>query len=132
MGDLGGCPESMELLNQVFRTALILNDGHEIHAKLVAGDNVLDIVGELNDKFGRKRMGRAIRKVGEDWPPLQLEAVSEMVKWALGKLDTEERITIEWRGDAESSETVTKFELRDNSLSIEFAHPPAASMRVVT
>lgn len=132
MPTLGGCPESMELLNQVFGTALILNDGHEVHARLVAGDDVLDIVGELNEKFGRKRLGRAIRKVGESWPPLQLEAVSEMVKWALGKLDTEERITIEWRGDAESSETVTKFEIRDNSLLIEFAHPPAAAMRAVT
>jgi hypothetical protein len=114
----------MELLNYVFTTALILNDGHEIFARLNAGDDVIDIVDELNMKFGRPRMGKAIRAVGENWPPQHLEAVGTLVKWALSKLDTDERITIEWKGDAESSETVTKFELRENRLHIEFAHPP--------
>ena len=131
MPDVGGCPESMELLSKVFSTALILNDGHEIRARLADGDNVLDIVGDLNDKFGRKRMGRAIRSVGENWPALQLEAVTEMVKWALGKLDSDDRITISWRGDAECQETVTRFELKDNSLLIEFAHPPGGTLRAL-
>ena len=53
------------------------------------------------------------------------EAVAQMVQWALGKLDTEDRITIRWKDDAEYRETVTKFELRDHELLIEFAHPPA-------
>ena len=132
MPDMGGCPESMELLNTVFSTALILNDGHEIRARLADGDDMLDIVADLNDKFGRKRMGRAIRSVGENWPALQLEAVSEMVKWALDKLDSDDRITISWRGDAESQETVTRFELKDNTLLIEFAHPAANVVRAVT
>ncbi len=124
MADSGGCPETVELLNTVFTTALILNDGHEIRDRLEAGDNVISIVEELNAKFGRRGLNRAIKRLGDGWPPLQLEAVSEMVRWALTKLDSDDRITIEWRGDAESTETVTKFELRDNTLVIEFAHPP--------
>jgi len=119
-----GCPEAMELLNYVFNTALILNDGHEIFARLSAGDDVITIVDDLNSKFGRPRMGRAIRAVGDNWPPHHLEAVSTMVQWALSKLDTDDRITIDWKGDAESPETVTKFELREHGLHIEFAHPP--------
>jgi hypothetical protein len=114
----------MELLNQVFTTALILNDGHEIFARLNAGDDMIDIVDELNNKFGRPRMGKAIRAVGEHWPSHHLEAVGTLVQWALSKLDTDERITIDWKGDADCPETVTKFELRDHRLLIEFAHPP--------
>lgn len=121
-----GCPEAMELLNQIFLTPLILNDGHEILVRLNAGDDVLDIVGELNEKFGRRRLGKAIRTVGEKWPSMQLEAVSALVAWALSKLDTEDRISISWKGDAEHHETVTRFEVRDHELHIEFLHPPVA------
>ncbi len=66
--------------------------------------------------------------MGENWPDLHLEAVSKVVQWALTKLDTDDRIMIKWKGDADSTETVTKFELRDHTLVIEFAHPPG-SMR---
>jgi hypothetical protein len=121
----------MELLNQVFATALILNDGHEIFARLSAGDDVITIVDDLNNKFGRPRMGRAIRAVGDNWPPHHLEAVSTLVQWALSKLDTDDRITIDWKGDAESEETITKFELREHRLHIEFSHPPFRRAAVV-
>jgi hypothetical protein len=120
-----GCLEAMAVLNHVFAVPLILNDGHEIYQRLQAGDDVVSIVEDLNTKFGRPRLARSIRKVGDGWPPLHLEAVSEMVRWALGKLDTEDRILINWKGDDESPETVTRFELRDHELLIEFAHPPA-------
>ncbi|MDO8615290.1 MAG: hypothetical protein Q7T33_06085 [Dehalococcoidia bacterium] len=121
-----GCGEAVELLNVVFTTALILNDGHEILARLNAGDEVADVVEDLATKFGKPSMTGEIRKVTAGWPPLHLEAVGEMVKWALGKLDTEERVTISWKGDADSPETVTRFELSGRSLQIEFAHPPAS------
>jgi len=127
-----GCLESMELLNAIFQTPLILNDGHEIYQRLQAGDDVVSIVEDLNEKFGRPRLARAIREVGEAWPPLHLEAASELVKWALSKLDTDDRVIIQWKGDADSPETVTRFELRDHALLIEFAHPPVTALRPVT
>ncbi len=123
MVDVGSCSATMELLNTVFASGLILNDGHEIYARLNAGDDVLDIVEELNGKFGRPRLARAIRSVGESWPPLHREAASQMVRWALSKLDTDDRVTIQYKGDAEHPDTVTRFELRDHTLVIEFAHP---------
>ena len=124
MVDIGSCGAAMDLLNTVFASGLILNDGHEIFARLEAGEDALDIMGDLNAKFGRPRLGRAIRSVGENWPILHREAASQMVRWALSKLDTADRISVQYKGDAENPETVTRFELRDHSLIIEFAHPP--------
>ncbi len=119
-----GCIEAVELLNLVFATSLILNDGHEILARLRAGDEVADLAEEYARKFGKAEMAEEIRQVTENWPPLHMEAVSQITQWALGKLDSDDRITINWKGDAEHPETVTRFELRDHTLLVEFAHPP--------
>jgi hypothetical protein len=124
----GGCIETMELLNLVFTTSLILNDGHEIFDRLRAGDDVADIVEDVAKKFGREARTEEIRAVTRSWPALHVEAVAEVVRWALGKLDTEDRITINWKGDADHPETVTRLEFRGNNLMIEFAHPPVAVM----
>lgn len=125
-----GCPEAMEVLNLVFSTGLIGNDGHEIAARLDAGDDVADIVGDIAVEFGQPDMVADVQKVVSAWPALHMEAVTQLVSWALGKLDTDERIMIQWKGDAEYHETVTKFELRDHTLHIEFAHPPVAASQV--
>ena len=122
-----GCPEAMEVLNVVFSSGLIGNDGHEIAARLEAGDDVADIVGDIAIEFGQPDMVADVQKVIKAWDPLHMEAVTRMVSWALGKLDTEDRVMIEWTGDAEYHETVTKFELKDHTLHIEFAHPPVAA-----
>ncbi len=128
MADVG-CAQAIETVNLVFQTALILNDGHEILARLSAGDHPGAVVADLGRKFrtlrgsGPARVERIVRA----WPDLHMEAVSCMLQWALGKLDTEDRIHISWKGDAEYPETVTRFELRGNQLQIEFAHPPALS-----
>ena len=119
-----GCVEAVELLNLVFTTGLILNDGHEILARLNAGDDVADIAGDHLEKLGRQEFADEFRQVLNGWPPLHLEAVTQIVQWALDKLDTDDRITIHWKGDADSPETVTRFELRDHQMVIEFAHPP--------
>lgn len=120
------CLEAMELLNLAFTTSLILNDGHEILARLKAGDDIAELVEEYGNKFGNASVARAARQVTDSWPPLHVEAVCEMVKWALGKLDTDDRVTINWKGDNHHPETVTRFELRDHTLLIEFAHPPVS------
>ena len=120
-----GCLEAMEVLNLVSTTALILNDGHEILERIRAGDDLTEIANDLAHKFGRPEMVDEVRRVVNGWPQEHLEAVREMVGWALGKLDTEDRITIRWKGDAESPDTFTRFELRDHTLLIEFAHPPS-------
>ena len=124
-----GCPEAMEVLNTVFSSGLIGNDGHEIAARLEAGDDVADIVGDIAIEFGQPDMVADVQKVVKAWDPLHMEAVTRLVGWALGKLDTEDRVMIEWKGDAEYHETVTKFELRDHTLYIEFAHPPVAALQ---
>jgi hypothetical protein len=124
MPGTGGCEEMMTLLNAVFQIPTILNDGHEIAARLRAGDDLTDVLGDLNGKFGSPGNASLIQSVFEAWPPAHREAVTEMVRWALGKLDTEDRILIQWKGDTDSPRTVTKFELRDHTLVIEFAHPP--------
>jgi hypothetical protein len=120
----------MQVLNMVFSSGLIGNDGHEIAARLEAGDDVSDIVGDLAVEFGQPDMVTDVQKVVSAWPALHMEAVTKLVGWALSKLDTDERVMIEWKGDAEHHETVTKFELRDNTLHIEFAHPPVAATPV--
>ncbi len=117
----------MEVLNTVFSSGLIGNDGHEIAARLEKGDNVADIVGDIAVEFGQPDMVADVQKVVRAWDPLHMEAVTKLVGWALGKLDTEDRVMIEWKGDAEHHETVTKFELRGHTLHIEFAHPPVAA-----
>jgi len=122
-----GCPEAMQLMSVVFSVPTILNDGHEIRDRLKAGDGIPEIVEGLVGKFGRRGAIRRIRPVMERWPPLHLEAVARVVQWALEKLDTEDRLSIQWKGDADHPETVTRFELRGNALLIEFAHPPAAA-----
>lgn len=121
------CDGAMQLLNQVFASGVIQNDGHEILARLEAGDQITDVVGDFGRKFGQADVADNILGLMEHWPSLHLEAVSEMVQWALGKLDTEDRVMIKWKGDAEHPETVTKFELRGHTLVIEFAHPPIGS-----
>lgn len=125
-----GCPETMELINAIFTTPLIFNDGHEILARLQAGDDVPDIVEELGKKFGNDQIAAMAREVTANWPSLHMEAVGQVVQWALGKLDTDDRVTIQWKGDAEHPETVTRFELRDHTLLIEFAHPPVGAEAV--
>jgi len=126
MAMAGGCAEAVELLNVVFQVPLVLNDGHEILTRLRAGDDLGDIARDLNGKFGMPENGAAIGTVIQAWPRLHREATAWMVEWALGKLDTEDRILIQWKGDAEHHETVTKFELQDHTLVIEFAHPPGS------
>lgn len=123
---ISGCGEAMQLLNLLFMTPLILNDGHEIHARLQAGDDLADVIDDYAQKFGKGDQAGDIRAVTESWPKLHLEAVRQIVQWALGKLDTDERVTINWKGDADNPETVTRFELRDQTLLIEFAHPPGS------
>ena len=118
------CLEAMDLLSMVFSSGIIGNDGHEILARLQAGDDPAEIIGDLGDKFDRPEQGTALREVAANWPPLHLQMLAGVVQWALGKLDTDDRVMIKWKGDAESSETVTKLELRDHTLQIEFAHPP--------
>ena len=122
-----GCTAAMEVLNTVFSSGLIGNDGHEIAARLDAGDDVADIIGDIAVEFGQPQLVVDVQKVVNDWPPLHREAVAQLVSWALGKLDTDERVMIKWKGDAEHHETVTKFELRGRTLHIELAHPPAAA-----
>ena len=122
---VSGCSEAMEVFNLVATTGLILNDGHEIFARLNAGDDLADIACDLGTKFGHPEMAGEVRRVVNGWPPLQREAIRQMVTWALSKLDTEDRITMRWKGDTESPETVTRFELREHDLYIEFAHPPS-------
>jgi hypothetical protein len=56
-----------------------------------------------------------------------MEAVSTLVGWALAKLDTDDRIAISWKGDAEYHETVTRFEVREHELHVEFLHPPVSA-----
>lgn len=119
------CAQAMQVLNAIFTTPLIFNDGHEILQRLQAGDEVADIAEELGRKFGQPGQAEQVRALANSWPPLHVEAIGSMVQWALAKLDTDDRVTIRWKGDAEHSETVTKFELRDHTLLIEFAHPPA-------
>ncbi len=121
------CSEAMALLNGVFQTALILNDGHEIYARLSAGDDPAEVIAELGEKFGTltKAKPEVLSKVVQNWPPLQMEAVSTMVQWALSKLDTEDRVMIKWKGDDTFEETVTRFEIKGNQLKIEFLHPPS-------
>ena len=119
-----GCTSAIELLNNVFSSGLIFNDGHELRARLEAGDDIAQIVEDLNNEFGNPRMGTRVLRIMRNWPPLHLEFVTETVAWALSKLDTADRVMISWKGDAEHDETVTKVELRDHTLLIEFAHPP--------
>ncbi len=126
MPQAGGCSEAMQLLTLAFQAPLILNDGHEIYARLERGDDLIEIFQDLNTKFGDQRNGTAIQTVAKAWPALHREAVAQILRWALSKLDTEDRILIDWKGDAENPETVTKFELRDHRLLIEFAHPPGS------
>ena len=126
MAQAGGCAEAVELLSIVFRVPFILNDGHEILARLERGDDLVEIAQDLNAKFGDERNGAAIQTVVKAWPALHREAVGQVVKWALSKLDTDDRILIDWKGDDENPETVTRFELRDHRLLIEFAHPPGS------
>ncbi len=121
------CLQAMELLNTVFSSPFIFNDGHEILTRLNAGDELADIVEGLGTKFGRPEEAGGFRQVVQTWPPLHLEAVSQMVQWALSKLDSPDRIAIRWQGDAEHSETVTKFQLQGQILTVEFAHPPVAA-----
>jgi hypothetical protein len=126
MPHAGGCAEAVELLNIVFQAPLIFNDGHEILARLRAGDELVDIADDLNRRFGSPRNGAAIAGVIEAWPSQHRSAVAAMVRWALGYLDTDDRVMIQWKGDTEHPETVTRFELRDHTLVIEFAHPPGS------
>lgn len=118
------CLEAMALLNTVFSSGLIFNDGHEIFARLQAGDDTASIVADFGRKFGQPESVQPIRDLVAAWPPLHVEAVSRVVEWALSKLDTEDRVMIRWKGDATSPDTVTRFELRDHQILIEFAHPP--------
>ena len=118
------CLTAMEALNMVFSAPLILNDGHEIHTRLEAGDDIADIAEDLGEKLGLEEEAGRVREVMKNWPPLHLEALGRMTQWALSKLDTDDRVMIRWKGDTEHPETVTKFELRDHELIIEFAHPP--------
>jgi hypothetical protein len=120
---IGGCLETVELLNVIFQVPAILNDGHEILTRLNAGDDLVQILVDLNPKFGRQENAPLVRAVSEGWPVLHREAVGRMVHWALEKLDTEDRVLIQWKGDASSPQTVTKFELSDHVLAIELAHP---------
>jgi hypothetical protein len=124
MAQVGGCAQTVELLNMVFQAPFIFNDGHEILTRLRAGDDVVEVVQGLNRRFGRREYRPLINALGSAWPPQHLEAITTMVRWALEKLDTDDRVMIEWKGNAANRDTVTKFELKDHLLVIEFAHPP--------
>ncbi len=120
------CEAAMATMNVLCQTPLILNDGHEILAQLREREPIADIAASVGRKFGGRGMDDAIRDLARRWPPAHMEAVGRIVEWALEKLDTEERISIKWKGDADSPEVVTRFELRGSDLLIEFAHPPGA------
>jgi len=118
------CGVAVEVLNVLFQAPLIFNDGHEILARLRAGDSIADIAGDIGKRFGPSGMEETFQALAGAWPRHHLEAVGQMVEWALDKLDTKDRVMIEWKGDAEAPEVITRFELCDHTLRIEFAHPP--------
>jgi len=124
------CAQAMDLLNIAFMTPIVFNDGHDIVRRLDAGDEVADIVEDLGKKFSYPDKAAQVRRVVEAWDPLHLEALTRVVHWALGKLDTDDRIEISWKGDDTAPETVTRFELRGHKLLIEFAHPAGSLPRL--
>jgi hypothetical protein len=128
-----GCAQTVGILNFLFDPRVIKNDKDEILARLVGGDSLASVLVDLGSRFQRfRRSSRLteIESVVNNWPAVHLEAIRALVIWSLSSLDTSEPVRLRWKGDAEYHETVTKFEVRDNEVVIEFAHPPAAAVRL--
>jgi hypothetical protein len=125
-----GCAQTVNVLNFLFDPRVIKNERTEILAKLNAGDSLSSVLLSLGSKFQRfQRSSRLteIESVVNGWPARHLEAIRALVIWSLSSQDTDEPVRLRWKGDADYHETVTKFEIREDEVVIEFAHPPVAA-----
>ena len=128
-----GCAHTVDILNFLFDPRVIKNEREEILARLVGGDSLSSVLVDLGGRFQRFRRSSLlteIETVVNNWPAKHLEAIRAVVIWSLSSFDTDEPVRLRWKGDADYHETVTKFEVKDNEVMIEFAHPPAAAVRL--
>src|SRR4051812_28206468 len=101
-----GCDVTMDALNRFFNSPLVFNDSHDIYARLSAGEPIADVLVDVAAIFYGAKSTRlkAVQRVVQNWPDLHLEFVRNMVMLALAKIDSDDRLQITWKGDADNPE----------------------------
>jgi len=127
MGDWG-CRLSVAYLNRLFSAPRPAGEPPEIVARVAQGEDFTKVLLEkVREEYGSvSQRTRAIEFVVGHWPREHLDVVQSMLEANIKRRPQEEPLQVIWKGDAEYDETVTRFEVGENKLVVEFAHPAVA------
>lgn len=126
------CLEAMKVLNRVFDERVVDRHLDDLIARFSEGDSLKAVLIDLAEdqkKFKKNTRVMGVGWVAENWPESHLQVVRSTVLWALSQRQQGNPIKLNWKGDAENDETVTRIEITGDEVTIEFAHPPAAILR---
>lgn len=126
-----GCRLAVGYLNRLFSAPRPAGESPEIVARVAAGEDFTDVLIEkVRAEYGAlSQRTRAVEFVVGHWPQEHVDVVQAMLEANIKRRPIEEPLQVIWKGDADNPETVTRFEVGENRLVVEFAHPPAAMMR---
>jgi len=127
MADVGCC-KVMEAMGFIFAEERLDEIGEELLRRFRSDERFGDIIAEIGDRYrcfpGKTRSSEA-RRIIEHWPAAHLAMVRSAIIWGITNRNAGVPTRFHWKGDDEHPETVTRFEIKDADIYVEFAHPPA-------
>jgi hypothetical protein len=132
MGD-GGCIQAIDLLNFLTDPRVLRQHGDDIAARFQAGQSYEELLVGLGEKFSRFRSTNRVIQVthtGQTWPQQHYEPIKQMVLYAIEQAKVGNDFRLKWKGDADYDETLLRIDIREDGITIEFLHPPAAQQRM--
>ena len=126
-----GCCKTMETLNFLFNDRVLGPFTEEVLVRLKSDQLMGSIAAEIGTRFDLLRgytKAEDVIHIIEHWPEAQLQMIRSTVVWGLEQRLKGTTMRFHFRGDDEFPETLTRIEVRDNDITIEFLHPPATEV----
>lgn len=126
------CRLMTEAMTDFFKEEVIGGREEQILQRLTAGESLPAFVHESVREvrtFRRQAVLAGTNQVVENWPAEHHDMIRSALMWALQKRLSGSPVKVTWKGDDEHEEFVTRIEIKDDELVLDFAHPPALARR---
>jgi hypothetical protein len=120
----------MEVLNFLFLDRVMGAMTDEVLMRLKANESMGTIAAQIGDRFDLLRgytKSADVLRIIDHWPEAQLDMIRDTVIRGLEQRQKGVAMRFHFRGDDEYPETLTRIEVRENDITIEFLHPPVVT-----